>query len=165
MRAHLILSTLLAVGLFGGAALAEKNDDHASKEKPTKEHFAREHSVRDARTPERMERARTHGDVDRVTRASSHKVDRATAEKAKLQIERITESKAASRRNCSYEGEECRSSRSSSSTSSRAESNRTVGLSGPNAGWIAQEREKMREKYLEAMMKSMAMKKEGAAGK
>src|SRR5262245_26065236 len=164
MRAHLMLSTLCAVGLFGGAALAE-HTDHATKEKPTKEHFVREHNTREARTPARLERARTLGDVERVTHASSHKVDRATAEKARLMLERKLEAKAAATRNCSGVGDECASSRASNVSRSADASSRRVGLGGPTGGWIAEEREKMRERYLVAMMKAMAAKKEGLQGK
>jgi hypothetical protein len=168
MRPLLILSTLCAVGLFGGAALAE-HPDHATKEKPTREHTVREHASHDAKTPERIERLRSHGEVEHAGHAAGvSELNRTASDKARAQIQKQLDAKADAARNCSGVGDECASHRqlSSSSRSSRDNAqSRTVGLSGPYSGWYAQQRDKMREEAMKARLMAAAMKKMKAEGK
>ena len=174
MRPLLIVSTLCAVGLFGGAALAE-HPDHAIKEKPTKEHIrehvAHERTVREAKTPERIERLRAHGEADHVGRVSgaSTQLNRTSSDKAKAIIQKQLDSKAESARNCSGVGDECAAHRqlsSSTSTRSNGATSHSVGASShPYSGFYAQQREKMRAEALIARVKAAGARKMGLEGK
>ncbi|MFT3776612.1 MAG: hypothetical protein QM820_65570 [Minicystis sp.] len=105
MRTTLFLSTLFAVSLVGGAALAE--NPHSA---PT-------------RVPRAIERVRAHGDtVDKSYRGADKVQGQSTAEQQASQV--VTQAqqarqrfdRSASRINCSESGAECGSARKDGST-------------------------------------------------
>ena len=164
MRAHLFLSALAVATLVGGVALAERPEqDHSLKEKPRKEHNLRErnNNVREIKAPlpERLERLRAYGEVDRVAKPGAGASQKSQNDKAKAQLEQRVNDKLAARRNCSNVGDECNvSSRPGKDTSASSRDGSSKGT------WLSRERDRLREEYIRAMMDkymNKALKKEG----
>ena len=154
MRGHVFLTTLFAMSLAGGVALAEK--DHASKDRPQKESVVHERST-SAPRPERLERFRAHGDAERVSHGKVQSSKAHPSEKTRSQLEQHMNGRFASRGNCSNSGEECsaRGSSSSSRLMFRSESD----------SWLSRQREKLREQWLRGLMASYRAASLGIVGK
>lgn len=100
MRATLFLSSLFAVSLIGGAALAERPSEGAEGRRPIRDHKMQEvrhheaSTVREHATPVRHEKASSHREPRAVKEAPSRadNIDRSYAAHAVMSSEKVHQS-------------------------------------------------------------------------